>query len=143
MKNFKKGVLLMIVTMFFFPANAVLGAGGTPFKWVGNWTMHTSKGVRPELLKIYEIKADCAAPAWCSMRISLTRSNGKPLRARILKMDDKFRHMVFTVKEGRATHTFDVRIFAVKNKMAGSYSTRHTQWGGIPPGVLYGTKQRR
>jgi hypothetical protein len=135
MKTLSIGVFLTIASLLF-PINIIFAAN-SPNMWVGEWTLYTNSAPQSSRLIISETKADCAGSPWCSLVLTFVRGyDGKRIRGRIENMDDRFRHMVFSVNRVK----YDVHIFVHRNKMAGSISYPSAN---VSKKVFYAIQKRR
>lgn len=131
--------ICLIGAILVFTAKTAL-AENSPFMWVGEWTIHTNKGIGPETLIISDTKADCATSPWCSLVISIKTHDGKNLPGRIERMGNVFRYMIFSIRDGNITHNYSARIFVHRTMMAGNFSSRHPRYR-IPSGVFCATRR--
>ena len=83
---------------------------------LGTWAVKYTNSPSPGNIVFSEGKADCASPPWCNVFVVMTDPLGKKKPGKIEKMDDNFRHAIFTF----GTLKFDTRMSAAQNEMAGT-----------------------
>lgn len=120
----KRATLLILSILVLLASASTLFADADKSDWFGNWQM--SLDGRSGVLRISELKADCASPEWCDMSISYVDGDGVRHSGTIDRIDDRRQHMVFYLNFPGNRQKFDAYIFSWdKRKLAGT-----TYWGG-------------